>query len=341
MKINKVHNEKLIQKIQEFYIPKEQNGVYCDSFSIKQEKEMKEFFDKFGFVVIENCLTQEECQSTLDEYFDTIEKFNNKFDRKNMETWSNWPKKGIEKYGQISRDPYFMKQCLRNRQNENIYKAFSILLDKKDLIVNHDRGSLFRPTEINSSWKTSLNLHLDMNPFDWLYSKEDKFIKLMGDLSYDDEHSFIFENNQICSSDGMFLQGVINLHDNMEEDGGYIVVPGFHHIFKEYFGTSKPDFDLKSFSFDKKDPIMKLSKRIAMKAGSVVIWNQMMPHGSAPNFSGNLRCAQFIRMFPMSMLKSEKQKKSRRENLKKKMEINNFSLEEITEIGKILFDLNE
>eukprot|EP01080_Neovahlkampfia_damariscottae_P012655 gene12655-6555_t len=328
----------IIKKLNKFEIPKEQNGIYCDAFSIDQEDNIKCFFEKYGFVVIENCLTEQDCQKTIDEYFSTIESLNENFDRNKIETWSNWPKDGIEMYGQIKREPYFMKQCLKNRQNENIYKAFSLILEKKELIVNHDRGVIFRPTGIKSEWKTKHNLHLDMNPFDWLYSKEDKFIELMGNLTYDDHKSFIFENNQISSSDGMFLQGVINLKDNLEEDGGFIVVPGFHHHFKEYFELQKENYKLQSYNFDKKDPLVKLSKRIPMKAGSVVIWNQCMPHGSGPNYSNNCRCAQFLRMFPKSMLKSESQRKSRKENLIIKMKKNDF-FDEVTELGKILFDL--
>jgi len=45
-----------------------------------------------------------------------------------------------------------------------------------------------------------------------------------------------------------------------------------------------------------------------MRAGSIVIWDQRVAHGSFPNASDNPRFAQFIKMFPLSMVSSKRRK---------------------------------
>ncbi|CAK0866162.1 unnamed protein product, partial [Prorocentrum cordatum] len=114
---------------------------------------------------------------------------------------------------------------------------------------------------------------------------------------------------------GVHIQGVLNLLDNLEEDGGTRVVPGFHKAFPEWFKALGPleqnlfqsgphdNFVLRrahgggSFKFSNLDPIHKLSHRVPMRAGSMLIWNQLVVHGSVANNSRNFRMAQFITGF--------------------------------------------
>jgi len=39
-----------------------------------------------------------------------------------------------------------------------------------------------------------------------------------------------------------------------------------------------------------------------MRAGSMVVWSQCLPHGSLPNMSDRFRSAQFLKMFPERLL---------------------------------------
>ena len=45
---------------------------YVKSFSIDELDKAKEFFDEYGFMVVNNVLTQEECNLTIDEIWDTV-----------------------------------------------------------------------------------------------------------------------------------------------------------------------------------------------------------------------------------------------------------------------------
>ena len=55
---------------------------------------------------------------------------------------------------------------------------------------------------------------------------------------------FIRENNMIVNSMGIHLQCILNFAPNRAEDGGTIVVPGFHKRCydwaKEHIGLRKP-----------------------------------------------------------------------------------------------------
>lgn len=44
------------------------------------------------------------------------------------------------------------------------------------------------------------------------------------------------------------------------------------------------------------DPLYKQAQRVPLRAGSLVIWDQRMAHGSAPNSSPNGRFCQFLKM---------------------------------------------
>jgi hypothetical protein len=75
-------------------------------------------------------------------------------------------------------------------------------------------------------WKTSQNLHMDMDPWGFITNKN-KALDTLNGLKYGNFHlnHFIFENNQISQNmfGGLHLQGVLNLVDNFEEDGGFQV----------------------------------------------------------------------------------------------------------------------
>ncbi|CAJ1421970.1 unnamed protein product [Effrenium voratum] len=52
-----------------------------------------------------------------------------------------------------------------------------------------------------------------------------------------------------------------------------------------------------SFKFSNLDPIHQLSRRVPLRGGSFLLWNQLLVHGSCANRSENFRIAQFITGF--------------------------------------------
>jgi ectoine hydroxylase-related dioxygenase (phytanoyl-CoA dioxygenase family) len=343
---------------------------YVHSFTVYDTKEMLDFFNEFGFVVVRDVLTAQECTDTLTEVFDILENFdpqNCKWDRNDIRTWNQWPSNGMERFGSPSRPPIFSRQFLLNRINPNVHKVFATLLGEDDLVVNHDRCCLYRPTcniltyngiqERMDAWETCPNLHLDMSPWCYLSTEGHKICdRSLRKLRYENTGAFIFENNQVSGDDGLQLQGVINLVDNYEEDGGFQIVPGFHKIFDDYFTSIAEQMNpnpLKSildpedstsltagYNFSKNDIINKYGVRIPLRAGSVIVWNQKMPHGSLPNFSSRMRSAQFIKMFPRTSLMEHKERAKRRRQVIKEQLSKIYPPIHLSQLAKGLLDLD-
>ena len=121
---------------------------------------------------------------------------------------------------------------------------------------------------------------------------------------------------------GPHNQGVLNLVDNDEQDGGTAVVPGFHHCYSQWSKALGPWEKCRvgqrrrgnAFVFGNPfDPIHKLMRRVTMRAGSLVLWNQCLVHGAVPNASKNCRVAQFVRGFragEMSISRNERRQRA-------------------------------
>lgn len=89
------------------------------------------------------------------------------------------------------------------------------------------------------------------------------------------------------------VQGVLYLDDTTENQGGFQCVPELFRDFPEWVKTQPADRnprlpDLTGYQVTK----------ITGKAGDLVIWNSMLPHGNGHNTSGRPRWAQFISMNP-------------------------------------------
>jgi len=323
---------------------------------LDQEDQIRECLDTYGVVVIRDILTPQESEDSLAEIFRIFEvESDRKFKRRDIGTWDCWPSNGIEKYGQPTRTPIFTRQFLMNRQNPNLFKAFTILLGSEDLLVSHDRCCVFRPTKNvefpdgsysdMKNWKTGYSVHMDINPYQFMQDTLDEYNERWEQLSYGHKlNNFINENN-IGHKSVTHLQGVLNLHDNFEEDGGFCCVPGFSKVFDAWYEGNKNVLShiktSPSVAFSSKQHwLNKYVQRIAMRPGSLVIWDSRLPHGSMPNNSSNFRCCQFIKMFYKSDVPTEEILNLRKETVKREVEINRFQ-NELTPLGTKLFGLED
>ena len=104
--------------------------------------------------------------------------------------------------------------------------------------------------------------------------------------------------------------------DNRAEDGGTVLVPGFHAAFARWvdalgdpawYAAAHEDWRANrlvwrgagagSFKFGSNDGVHRLKARVPMREGSFLIWDQRVAHGSAPNASDRPRMAQFVKGF--------------------------------------------
>lgn len=311
---------------------------FIQSFSVDQvgNNESLIFLNNFGFIVVKDILSGEECQKTIDEMFDYLETAHSGFERNNFATWSKWK---YLSFGMCSKKPIFSKQIMMNRQNPNIYKVFSTLLENERILINHDRWAIYQPTLIvGKQYQTPDNLHLDINP--WRFNKNDPTIwDHVDSMDYTDSRDFITENLFVTKSTrGRQFQAILNLKDNYQEDGGLVLVPGFHNYFDQWLNSIGPMTDPECrYKFKDFDPILKNAIRIPCRAGSMVIWDQRLAHGSKGNKSENMRCVQFMKCFCSDKI-PQKRLKNRRNSLKKIIHENKFD-KDVSDIGKIVFGL--
>ena len=89
------------------------------------------------------------------------------------------------------------------------------------------------------------------------------------------------------------VQGVLYLEDTAQDQGTFQCVPGFHREFEDWVRAQPEDRnprhpDLAGLEVEK----------IPGKAGDLLIWHRLLPHGNSANTSDRPRLAQYISMSP-------------------------------------------
>eukprot|EP00434_Breviolum_minutum_P009818 symbB.v1.2.008647.t2/scaffold540.1/size189765/12 len=323
-------------------IPRDANFVI--SFGVDDVDAARAWMEKYGFVVFQNVISDDDCANTRKEIWKYLESKVSGFCKDDPETWKKLSAtetgRYYDAYG-LPPDPViFTKQLLRNRQNGNVVKALKAILGPEEILVSHDRWCLYRPTEVGGGKPTRNNLHLDLHPWRYLDGKT-----RIEELRYEDghDHEFSLEIPRSRAEDGPHIQGVLNLLDNLEEDGGTQLVPGFHHIFSKW----------KSELGDETDWLFKAGQssnwlhpgnggasfKIPLKQGSLLLWDQRCVHGSRPNSSSKVRMAQFLRAFRRAPL-SKDRAVARARAVLRKVEAAGL-LGEVSEIGMEVFGFHD
>lgn len=88
-------------------------------------------------------------------------------------------------------------------------------------------------------------------------------------------------------------QGILYLTDTPAEQGALTLVPGFHRRIEHWLAALPPGEDPQQ-----QDLHALGSTAIGAEAGDMVIWHQLLPHGSRPNLGERPRIVQYINMLP-------------------------------------------
>lgn len=198
---------------------------YVQSFLLEEKGAYVEFFKKYGFVVVRDVLTGDECKQSIDDIWTYLEtgaynrwakesanldepeagQSDSGIKRNDPNTWNkSWPR--MSHAGILGYLPVFTKRALLNRQNPRVYEVFSNVMGRQELLVSHDRYGMFRPVfnsagaAVNPQWKTSYSLHWDVNPWrftldgDKLRAAQNELREKVAQLTYSDPDHFIDEN---------------------------------------------------------------------------------------------------------------------------------------------------
>ena len=192
------HTMALTSQFQPLVIPRDSDefvkSFTLSSYNSPEASQARAFFHQYGFVVISNVFTPEQCNDTITDIWNVIESLAGQSVRHDKQLWTQvyvplyylilfflnfmhnflfpyyfrlWSKTGIIDEGIIGDESLWTRQILLNRQTVALHTAFASILGTENLLVNHDRYGMFRPTKEHPERSTLTNLHLDMNP--WLY----------------------------------------------------------------------------------------------------------------------------------------------------------------------------
>lgn len=146
------------------------------------------------------------------------------------------------------------------RQHPNVYRVFSEIHGTHKLLVDMNRCCFHPPRHPDWEGAGPGEIHWDVDPR----------TPTIG-----------------------WLQGVMLLSDVEENGGGYQCVPAIYKRLDAWLDAHAcgDDFDFfnPGISFDE-------AIHVEGQAGDLIVWNSLLPHGPAPNFSQRPRIAQFVSM---------------------------------------------
>lgn len=268
-------------------VPFDEDG-FVTSFTAEHEEEARNFFEKFGFVVLSDVLSDEEISDTLDVIFGE----NSELDKDDISTWEAFfAKQRFAFAGIIGSGSTLSISELENRQHPKVHRAFATILGTERLVVDHDRLGAMRPTILpdgteKPEWRTKARwLHLDCNP-------------VRGKASIG---SFSDDGSLIDFDQTLIIQGLITLTDARVEDGGFHCVPGSHKFSTEWARRrDKEQIGQRDMQVNANvDPeIHAMIQKIPIRRGCLLLWTSLLFHGNHPNHSDQWRCVQYIRMLP-------------------------------------------
>lgn len=171
----------------------------------------------------------------------------------------DWYREPHTKGGMV--EIYQHQALWNNRQYPRIHAAFADLFGDEKLWVSFDRAAMKPPSRPDRpDWEHKGFLHWDVD-----------VTKLPIPFG---------------------VQGVLYLTDTQENQGGFQCVPGIHRRLEQWI-PSQPNFN------PRKPDLTGLEiRKVAGKAGDLLIWHRGLLHGNGHNTSNSPRLAQYILMFP-------------------------------------------
>ncbi|WP_274363095.1 phytanoyl-CoA dioxygenase family protein [Paenibacillus thermotolerans] len=221
-------------------------------------KEHVTFFRENGYVKLEGIVPKDNCDRVIEAIWDCLGK-----DPTDPENWYDPPKGVLSGGGMV--EMYHHQSMWENRQLPAVYEAFAQLLGERKLWVSMDRVNMKPPAREE---------HPELN---------------YGFIHWDTDTSKVTYPIQRPRG----VQGVLYLADTAENQGGFQCVPGIYRELEAYLQRQPADRnpwvpDLTGYEVEP----------IPGKAGDLVIWDTLLPHGNGHNHAQTPRYAQYITMYP-------------------------------------------
>lgn len=262
---------------------------------------VRQCYDQHGVVGVTGVLSPEECQQLITDGLEPSLPAGCRFDDIGSYSLAD---PVLNRYGVINKHALFNKGILTARLHAKVAAAYSAVYGREDVIACHDRAAWMRPAAINSCWDTPFTwpgLHLDVSARGFYEIERSRVDGFLAGLDYLNG-GFVGENNAKHVSMGRTVQGVLNLLDNADEDGGFHCVPGMFGAnlaawVAQHTTLPEPQingrYDLRSFGPDAE--IGAEAVRVPCPAGTLILFDATLPHGTRPNSSTRSRAILFLR----------------------------------------------
>lgn len=268
-------------------------------------------YDKYGVVAVTGVLSEEECRRLIRDGLEP-----HLPDGCHMDDPATYSlaDPAINRYGVIGKAALFDPAILSARLHPNVVAAYTAVSGREDVYACHDRAAWMRPVALNPSWDTPFSwpgLHFDVSLSNYFNGDRSSVETFLNNVEYD-QGNFVAENNAKHVSMGRTVQGVLNLFDNDEEDGGFQCVPGLFGSalqtwVSKHPALPKPEpngrYDLRNFGVDME--IGRGAVRVPCPAGTLILFDATLPHGTKPNTSAKSRAILFLRYITSDELPSD------------------------------------
>jgi len=268
-------------------------------------------YDRYGVVGVTGVLSPDECQALITEGIEPCLPAGCHVDDPSTHRSAD---AAVNRYGVIGKKPLFNRAILSARLHPRVVEAYSAVYGHDSVVACHDRAAWMRPTALDAAVDTPFTwpgLHVDVSLRGFYENHRADVDSYLSSLNYLDG-GFVGENNAKHVSMGRTVQGVLSLIDNDDEDGGFHCVPGFferrlQEWTAEHRGLPTPEvcgrYDLKAFGPDAQ--LGAMAQRVPCPAGTLLLFDATLPHGTRPNFSTRSRLILFLRYVSADALPTE------------------------------------
>lgn len=298
---------------------------------------MREFFQRYGFVVVRDAISAAAVKATEQDILQTAG-FDHFPNYKELQTlkWDAISESSYNtKRGFLGFEPAWTQIAWDNRFA--LYPTYCELFNRSDLVVKLDRYGLMRPTrfaELDDASTTSTSAADSSSTTDVKESGAEGRKKREregtqptssasssetasssacpsssaseqkgGFISRDDwqtESRWLhWDQNPWEEPDFVRIQGLLAISDHRENSGGFHCVPGFASQWQQWAEANKAIKKTGPLvDVPKDDPMRHSIQRITMRPGSAVLWDSRTPHGNFPNSSPGWRMCQYLGFHP-------------------------------------------
>ncbi|ARF12475.1 2OG-FeII oxygenase [Klosneuvirus KNV1] len=235
---------------------------------IKFGQDPKPNLQKYGYCVVENVLTPMECDERIDDMWTWLEGLGTGIKRSDKTTWSNnyWPI-GTLHQGMLQHSLGQEEFMWKTRENLCIRYVFYQIYNTFKLLTSFDAATICRPPESgyvqapNNSW-----LHTDQKIINCKLEK-------------------------VYTSDYYSIQGIVNLEDSGDEDGGFFVGEKSHLLHTKMFENNKEN-PKDNWYLINKDDLSFLQKegtkftKVNASKGALILFDSRCIHSGFPNQKG-------------------------------------------------------